>query len=384
MTTDVLLVDDSPTVRRVVSEALGGLPDVRVVGEARNGREGVELVQRLRPDAVVLDIEMPVMDGIETMRELHRLRPDLPVIMFSTLTERGARATFEALAAGARDYVTKPRSTGGLVQAVATIRRELGERLAALCPPAPVAPAAPPAPPTRAPGARRRTATTRAGATPVPSAGPRRLTSLAPDHGGRVDVLAIGASTGGPEALTRVLGGLPEHLAVPVLVVQHMPPVFTTLLAERLDRTCPLPVREAVDGEPLRPGVVLVAPGDLHLTVTGSPAAATVFLTSAAKENHCRPSVDVLFRSLVPVFGKRTLAVVLTGMGADGAAGAGEIVRVGGVVLAQDQATSVVWGMPGAVVAGGHASRVLPLSAVAQTLAARVAVGRTAPIGGAA
>ncbi|MBM6401759.1 chemotaxis-specific protein-glutamate methyltransferase CheB [Phycicoccus sonneratiae] len=376
MSTRVVLVDDSPAVRRVVAEALGGLPGVVVAGQARNGREGLDLVDELRPDAVVLDIEMPVMDGIETMRALHRSHPSLPVIMFSTLTERGARATFEALAAGARDYVTKPRSTSGLLESVAIIRRELGERLAALCPPSePVSVATDP----EVGRARRRPG-------PVALAGrrPAAPSPLAVDHSGRVDVVAIGSSTGGPEALGVLLAGLPRSLSVPVLVVQHMPPVFTRLLAERLDRTGPLPVREAVDGAPLRPGVVHVAPGDLHLTVAGSPAAATIALTSGAKEHHCRPSVDVLFRSLVPVYGRRTLAVVLTGMGTDGAAGAGAVAAAGGVVLAQDEASSVVWGMPGAVVAGGHASRVLPLSTMARTVAGRVAVGRTAPAGGAA
>ncbi|MGG5257730.1 chemotaxis-specific protein-glutamate methyltransferase CheB [Phycicoccus avicenniae] len=374
MTITVVHVDDSPTVRRIVGEALRGLPGVELGGQAVNGREGLALIDEVRPDAVVLDIEMPVMNGIETMRELHRTRPALPVIMFSTLTERGARATFDALAAGARDYVTKPSSQSGLVESVATIRRELGERLVALCPPREPAPEAPERPRARPTG--RRTG-------PVATV-PRPGSGLASDHSGRVDVLAVGASTGGPEALGVFLEGLPRGLAVPVLVVQHMPPVFTRLLAERLDRSTELSVHEAVDGEPLRPGVVHVAPGDRHLTVVGSPAAPSVALTDAEKEHHCRPAVDVLFRSLATVFGRRTLAVVLTGMGADGAAGAGEIAGSGGIVLAQDEATSVVWGMPGAVVSAGHASRVLPLTTMASIVGARVAVGRPSTWGGAA
>lgn len=374
MTITVVHVDDSPTVRRVVSEALRGLPDVELGGQAVDGREGLALIDRVRPDAVVLDIEMPVMNGIETMRALHKSHPTLPVIMFSTLTERGARATFDALAAGARDYVTKPSSTGGLVESVATIRRELGERLVALCPPKPAAPAVPPA---RVRALAEHPARRREPAAPVAPG------SLLTEHAQRVDVVAIGSSTGGPEALAVVLDGLPRTLPVPVVVVQHMPPVFTRLLAERLDRSSALRVVEATDGERLRPGVVHIAPGDRHLTVVGSAGAATVVLTDGEKENHCRPAVDVLFRSVARVYGSRTLAVVLTGMGADGAASAGDVVRAGGVVYAQDEATSVVWGMPGQVVAGGHASRVLPLSAVAHTVAHRVTVGR-ASHGGAA
>ncbi|WP_286175970.1 chemotaxis response regulator protein-glutamate methylesterase [Arthrobacter sp. NEB 688] len=367
-------MDDSPTVRRIVGEALRALPGIELGGQAVNGREGLALIDEVRPDAVVLDIEMPVMDGIETMRALHRSHPTLPVIMFSTLTERGARATFDALAAGARDYVTKPSSAGGLLESVATIRRELGERLVALCPPKPAIPAVPAA---RVRALAEHPARGRQAPTPIAPG------SLLTEHAQRIDVLAIGSSTGGPEALAVVLDGLPRNLPVPVLVVQHMPPVFTRLLAERLDRSGALRVVEATDGERLRPGVVHIAPGDRHLTVVGSAGAASVALSDGEKENHCRPAVDVLFRSLARVYGSRTLAVVLTGMGADGAASAGDVVRAGGVVYAQDEATSVVWGMPGQVVAQGHASRVLPLGAIAHTIAGRLAVGRSTQ-GGAA
>jgi two-component system chemotaxis response regulator CheB len=354
VTIRVLVVDDSAMVRRVIQQALSGLDGITVVGTASNGQEALTQVQVLAPDLVTLDIEMPVMDGIETMRALRRTHPRLPVIMFSTLTERGARATFDALAAGARDYVTKPTNSSGLAESIATIRHELGTRIRALC--TPIVPA------LTAPAAVRS----------FPASG---TATVAPTSrpSGAVHVLVVGASTGGPDALATVLSALPATLPVPVLVVQHMPPVVTTMLAERLNRTAALNVREAADGEPVRPGTVYIAPGNHHLQVRKHGTSITVALDQGPQENYCRPAVDVLFRSVAAAYGPHTLALVLTGMGSDGAAGAGALVDAGGSVYAQDQGTSVVWGMPGAVVAAGRASKVLPLPSVADAVMARIA-----------
>jgi len=263
------------------------------------------------------------------------------VIMFSTLTERGTAATLDALERGASDYVTKPANVGSVTASMEAVRAQLVPRILALSG-RPTGPTLPPP--------------------------PRRAT----ETGSRVDVLAIGASTGGPDALSTVLSALPASLPVPVLVVQHMPPVFTRQFAERLDRRCALRVREATAGEPLRAGEVLVAPGDHHLRLRRTASGVVTTLDQGAPENYCRPSVDVLFRSAAEVYGGHVLGVVLTGMGADGARGSAELAEAGAAVFVQDEASSVVWGMPGSVVAAGAASRVLPLAEVAPAVRARL------------
>ena len=361
--TRVLVVDDSVVVRRMVADVLSAEPDIEVVGTAANGRIALTKIELLRPDLVTLDVEMPVLDGLETLPLLRGSNPDLPVIMFSTLTERGATATLTALELGADDYVTKPAHLGSLEEARAAVREALVPKVLALA-------------------GRRRTRVDvglareadrhhRAARTPAPApAGPVRVRRRMPSV--PVGVLGIGSSTGGPEALTQVLSALPADLGVPVLVAQHMPPMFTARFAERLDAKTPFVVREAVAGDRLLPGHVYVAPGDWHLRVGGSVLDPRVALDQGPAENYCRPAVDPLFRSLAEVYGAATLAVVLTGMGHDGAAGCVEVARVGGQVLAQDEATSVVWGMPGSVVAAGVADEVLALDQVAPTVARRV------------
>lgn len=348
----VLVVDDSVVIRRLVTTVLESDPDVVVVGTAASGRIALAKLDQLAPDIVTLDVEMPDLDGIGTLRELRTTRSRLPVVMFSTLTERGAAKTLEALSLGASDYVCKPANVGSVPEAMAAVRDQLIPKIKALVPgrsaaftrPVPVVPHQP------------------AGSTPT----------------GRADVLAIGSSTGGPDALAAVLTALPASLPVPVVVVQHMPPVFTRLLAQRLDGKCGLQVKEAEDGDLLRPGLVLVAPGDRHLEVHAGPSGPRAVLTSAPPESFCRPAVDVLFRSVLSVYGERSLAVVLTGMGSDGARGADQLRRAGAEVVAQDEVTSVVWGMPGAVVAAGAAHRVLPLHAIAADVQRVMARGRAA------
>jgi len=373
----VLVVDDSVVVRRLVSDALAQAPGVEVVGVAANGRLAQAKVEQLRPDAITMDIEMPEMNGIDAVRALRAAGHRMPIIMFSTLTERGAAATLDALAAGATDYVAKPSNVGSVQESIARVAGELVPRLRSLVPVPGLSGGAPGA--AAAPGA--------AGARPA-AAGPvarpaaaalRRTPTLRPapaPHANRLVVL--GSSTGGPEALSRVLSSLTAPPRVPVLVVQHMPPVFTRQLAARLDRLGPATVVEAAGDELLRPGTVYIAPGDRHLEVRRAGSAVETVLTDGPPVNYCRPSVDVLFRSAVRTVGGELTAVVLTGMGADGRAGCADIVEAGGTVMVQDEATSVVWGMPGAVAGAGLAHRVLPLAEVAGTLERALAVGGAA------
>lgn len=360
----VLVVDDSVVVRRLVSTALEAHPGIEVIGSAPNGRIALAKIEQHRPDAVTLDVEMPVMDGLEALREIRRRWPDLAVVMFSTLTERGATATLEALALGASDYVAKPSATHDLDEGVAAVQQELAPKLLALCPGrgAPTTPGAA--------AARSRTPRAASPAAPVPL----RTRSAGPEQ--RVDVVAIGVSTGGPTALAEVLPALAGALPVPVVVVQHMPPLFTKLLAERLDARCAVRVIESAGGEMLLPGTVYVAPGGRHLVVERSGPVVLTRLDDGPPESSCRPAVDPLFRSVAQVYGPHGLAVVLTGMGQDGLRGAEAVAAAGGRVLAQDERSSVVWGMPGFVARSGLADAVLPLDQVAAELSRRSAVGR--------
>lgn len=341
----VLVVDDSVVIRRIVSSVLDDDPDITVVGTAANGRIALDKLDTLRPDIVILDVEMPVMDGLATLRELRRTHPTLPVVMFSTATERGAMATLDALAAGATDYVTKPTHATSASASVDRVRAELIPKIKGLVGAAR----------TRAVFAKR----------PMPKAPTQAASAVRQD---RVDVIVIGASTGGPDALSSIVAGLRSDLSVPILVVQHMPPLFTRLFAARLDRNSALHVVEAVDGQLVQPGHIIVAPGDQHLTVRRQGTDIRVRLTNEPPENYCRPSVDVLFRSAAAVYGAGVLACVLTGMGRDGAQGAERVRAVGGRIVVQDEASSVVWGMPGAVVAAGVATDVVPLPQIADRL----------------
>ena len=357
---NVLVVDDSVVVRKIVTSVLGTDPALAVVGTAANGQIALSKLLQVAPDVVTLDVEMPGMNGIETLREIRKTHPRLPVIMFSTLTERGAASTLDALSAGASDYVCKPSNMGSVPQAVEAVRSQLIPKIKALCP--------------GALGTFR--------AAPLRPATPLTPASGRPRSGAPVQLLAIGSSTGGPDALTALLPGLPADLPVPVVITQHMPPVFTRLFAQRLDGKCPLRVKEAEHGDRVVPGLVLIAPGDRHLTLKQTGDGVRVHLSDAPAENFCRPAVDVMFRSAAATYGDGVLAAVLTGMGSDGARGAEVVRRAGGEVLAQDQASSVVWGMPGAVVAAGQADRVLPLKALGgellQTVSRRRAPARAA------
>lgn len=358
----VMIVDDSVVVRQVVSQALAQDPEIEVVGVAANGKIALARLPQLNPDIVILDIEMPEMDGLTTLKEIRKQYPKLPVVMFSTLTEFGASATVQALTLGANDYVHKPSGAGTISEGLRQTREAIVPKLKALVPsrreaqgvPSPSKPAAP------------------------TSLLPVHLTSLAGSSSQKVEVLVIGASTGGPNALAVLLSGLPRNLPVPLLIVQHMPPMFTRMLATHLSSHCGIVVHEAADGMPVRAGQGLVAPGNYHMTICKQNGDVVARLNQDPPENSCRPAVDVLFRSAAAVYGRGTLAVVLTGMGQDGLKGGREIREAGGAVLAQDEASSVVWGMPGAVVRAGVAEAVRPLDELALLITQKLQVGRPA------
>jgi two-component system, chemotaxis family, protein-glutamate methylesterase/glutaminase len=348
----VLVVDDSVVIRKLVSDILTEDPDLEVVGTAVNGRAGLQKIALLDPDIVTMDIEMPELNGIETVRQLRESGNRVPIIMFSTLTERGAVATLDALAAGASDYVPKPANVGSVSRSMEQVRDALIPRIKSLVPRPGVA-ALP-------------------GVVPPPPRAPVQLRPPAAVPAGGHRLVVIGCSTGGPEALSSVLAALPR-LPVPVAVVQHMPPLFTKQFAARLDRQLDVDVTEAAHGQVLLPGTVCIAPGDFHLEVVSEARGLVARLTQDPPENYCRPAVDVLFRSATNAVSGAVLGVVLTGMGQDGCKGAREIVEHGGAVLAQDQASSVVWGVPGAVASAGLAERVLPLGDIAAEVARRLA-----------
>jgi two-component system, chemotaxis family, protein-glutamate methylesterase/glutaminase len=354
----VLVVDDAVVVRRIVTDVLGADPEIEVVGTAANGRLALAKVAQLAPDLVTLDIEMPELDGLATLVELRKTHPRLPVIMFSALTERAASATLDALARGASDYVTKPANVGSLALAEERIREDLIPKIRAL--------AGHRLPPQAA--SRRE---------PVPVVGPvSGFAAPRPLLPVRADVLVVGVSTGGPNALAAIIPELAAEFPLPVAVVQHMPPLFTRFLAERLAANSRVAVREGEEGGVLEPGVVWIAPGNYHMYLRRDGDLIRVGLNQDDPENSCRPAVDPLFRSAAELFGHRALALVLTGMGHDGLRGAEQIRQAGGQVLAQDEATSVVWGMPGAIAGAGLADQILPLERIATELTQRAQVGR--------
>jgi two-component system chemotaxis response regulator CheB len=349
----LLLVDDSATIRGLLSKTLNAQPGLKVVGTASNGEKALAFLTEETVDVVLLDIEMPVMNGLETLQHLRLLYPRLPVVMFSSLTERGAKATLEALVAGANDYVPKP--TGSDANAIVSrIESDLVPKLRAVHRPATVLSKQPPA----------RPAPTKP-SVPVTEAGHKESSR----HTG---VIVVAVSTGGPSALAEVLPRFVGPETPPVVIVQHMPKEFTQHLSQRLTKLCGHPVSEAVDGQPLSNGDVVLAPGGIHIEIVKDRAGCHLAYNHGPPENSCRPSADVLFRSAASVFGKETLALVLTGMGNDGLLGCQTVSAAGGTVLAQDEPTSIVWGMPGQVVRHGLANAVLPLNRIGPDIAMRV------------
>ena len=363
----VMVVDDAVVVRGLLARWIEAEADFKLVATLRSGREAIEQMERCDPDVVILDVDMPDTDGITALPSLLKQRRDLVVIMASTLTRRNAEISLRALSLGAADYIPKPETTREITTSAA-FRRELVEKIRVL-------------------GARRRR-----GAGPVAPAGRRALRDargadgelaqvaspeLVPEDAVKLRpfpttvprVILVGSSTGGPQALNAFIGRLDGVIDnAPVLVVQHMPPTFTTILAEHLSRASGRVAREAVEGEPVRAGQIYVAPGGRHMRVVRRDGAATITLDDGAPVNFCKPAVDPLFSSAADVWGARNLAVVLTGMGSDGTQGAADIVAAGGAVIAQDEASSVVWGMPVSVAQAGLCSAVLPLDQIAPRL----------------
>jgi two-component system chemotaxis response regulator CheB len=363
----VMVVDDAVVVRGLVSRWIDAEPGLTVVASLRTGRDAVNQVLRADPDVVLLDIDMPDLDGLAALPQLLEKKRDLVVIMASTLSRRNAEVSLKALALGAADYIPKPATNREVTTSV-SFRAELIEKIRQL-------------------GGRRRRPLEEARLRGPVDAPARSRPAPAEARGAAIKlrpfaltiprVLLIGASTGGPQALTALIGALgPTIERVPVLITQHMPPTFTTILAEHLGRTSGRPAREASDGEPILPGNIYIAPGGRHMLVTRRGGQAAIAIDDGPQVNFCKPAVDPLFSSAAQAFGGAVLAVVLTGMGSDGTRGAQAIAAAGGAVIAQDEATSVVWGMPGHAAQAGVCAAVLPLGEIAPKLVALFAGDR--------
>jgi two-component system chemotaxis response regulator CheB len=362
-----MVVDDSAVIRGLLTRALESDPAIKVVTTVGNGQLAIDALGRSGNDieVVVLDIEMPVMDGITALPKMLQVKPGLAVIMASTLTLKGASVSMKAMSLGASDYVPKPTTTGAISAAtdfkadlVGKVKSwgEAGRRKRGVAPPSPgAATAARPEAPKRLYAAQ--TVTLR----PMPPV-------LKPD------CLAIGSSTGGPQALFKVFQSIGKVTHLPVFLTQHMPATFTTILAEHLGQASGMPAAEAKDGEPVVPGRIYVAPGDFHMVIDGSATSRVMRLNKNPPENFCRPAVDPMLRSIAKAYGNKTLFVMLTGMGQDGLKGATELVNAGGTVIAQDEQSSVVWGMPGAVATAGLCSAVMPLAEIGPFV--KKAIGR--------
>jgi two-component system, chemotaxis family, protein-glutamate methylesterase/glutaminase len=339
----VLITDDSAVVRGLIQRWLSVEAGIEIVGVAINGVDGVRLAGELKPDVMVLDVEMPQLDGIGAIPQILKLAPQTKILMASTLTQRNADITLQALGLGAADYVPKPET--GKIAAAADFKRDLIARIRGLG-----------AARLRTTSAPQRPALPVANTAPIaPPARPATPGQLKPAPSKPAEIVVIGASTGGPQALNKVIAAIGGKLNVPILIVQHMPAMFTRIMAEHLSKLSPATVVEAKDGQPLRPGQILVAPGDFHMRVVRKHGAPVIALDQGPQINFCRPAVDPLFTSVAQEYGSSVFGAVLTGMGADGRKGAEAIVARGGAVMAQDEATSVVWGMPGAVVGAGLA-----------------------------
>ncbi len=367
--TRILIVDDSAVMRSLLRSVVCSDPDLEVAGTAADGASALSGLAINRPDLILLDVEMPVMDGLVTLRELRRRGHKMPVIMCSSLTQRGASVTIEALAGGASDYVTKPAGQSGREAALHALGQELIPKIHALTESStgrsqvrsPLHFRGPSARQPVFPGLARSPQIPPSALSAAPTFRPQPISSVP-------TVVAIGVSTGGPAALDVLLPALPAGFPLPVLIVQHMPELFTRLFAERLNGRCNLRACEAAESDPVCPGTIYIARGNWHLEAKAAAhtsAPTLLRLSQGPPENHCRPAVDVLFRSVAKVYGAGVLAVVLTGMGSDGMLGCRIVREQGGAVLAQDEASSTVWGMPGAVVGAGLAHKVLPLDAIA-------------------
>lgn len=397
----VMVCDDSAVIRGLITRGLEEDPQIQVVTTVPNGQMAITALSRFDIEVCILDIEMPVMDGLTALPKMIEAQPDLQVVMASTLTRRNAEISMRALSAGAADYLAKP-TTSMALNAAAEFKAELAQKVKALGaarrravggsyrpPTSPAAPASP-APRVFTAVAQTQALANPGAASPSPAVPPARpaFRPLAPlpaaaktinlraASGEMPEILAIGSSTGGPQALFKVLGSLGKGITQPIVITQHMPATFTTILAEHIQRASGMPACEGADGMVVEGGHIYVAPGDFHMTVEVQGGQKVIRLNKNPPENYCRPSVDPMLRSLVKVYGRKILTTILTGMGQDGMKGGEAVVAAGGTVIAQDERTSVVWGMPGAVATAGLCSAVLPLEEIAPYL--RRIVTRTA------
>ncbi|MFO8065848.1 MAG: chemotaxis response regulator protein-glutamate methylesterase [Spirochaetia bacterium] len=370
---NALVVDDSALMRNLVGKMLEATGDIHVVGTAMNGEFALQKIDRLTPDVIVLDIEMPVMDGIAFLRERRARNIEVPVVVLSSVAKKGAKVTMDALALGASDFVTKPsgsvsrdiiRVEAQVVELVRSYGRQYRSRHGKSTVARP-ADSSPTVEPHARPAVTERAA--QPSTPPQPQAPPARRTPRAEPT--RPEIVAIGISTGGPNALRKVFAEFDSQLPVPVVVVQHMPAGFTSEFARSLDRVCALQVKEAEDGDELRPGHAFIAPGNYHLSVNRSSQLVTARVSQEELRNGHRPSADVLFESVAEIYGNRAVAVIMTGMGRDGSSGIGQIYERGGMTIGQDEASSVVYGMPKVASESGYLRRQVALHEIAGTIA---------------
>jgi len=346
----VMVVDDSAVIRGLITRILDADPKLRVVASVSDGQRAVDRVAKTEIDVIILDIEMPVMDGLTALPQILKADPKVKILMASTLTLRNADISMRALRLGATDYIPKPTASSHI-----NGRDEFGRSLIEK---------------VRSLGQARRRERIGARRTPLalPGASPAKAaTNVTLRPAGKVKprIIAIGSSTGGPQALFKLLGGLTKQVKLPIVITQHMPPKFTTILAQHIGQNTGWPTAEATDGVVVEPGCIYIAPGDFHMIAEGQGTKTVLRLATTPPENFCRPAVDPMLRSLCDIYGPAILTVILTGMGSDGLKGAQRVVEKGGTVIAQDEASSVVWGMPGAVATHGLCSAVLPIEQLA-------------------
>ncbi|MDD3288975.1 MAG: chemotaxis response regulator protein-glutamate methylesterase [Alphaproteobacteria bacterium] len=369
----VMIVDDSAVIRGSIARAMEGDPSFKIVSSISNGESAIRSLTREPVDVIVLDIEMPIMDGLTALPQLKAIDPAVQIIMASTLTQKNAEITLRAMSLGATDYIPKPSSTRD-VDNIGNFKRELLEKVKVLGLLARRAGVRPSAGEKAVPVVAGKVASPIARAARVAQSADQPAHQIpvkrdqpvvlrkAPIE--RPKVIAIGSSTGGPQALFNVISNMGTGLPQPVVITQHMPPSFTTILAEHIARQCKVDCIEVQDGQRIKPGCYYIAPGDFHMLFETRNGETAVKLSKDPPENFCRPSVDPMLRSLVPIYGKNILTIILTGMGQDGTRGGEAVVNAGGTVIAQDEATSVVWGMPGAAAMSGICSAVMPVGEI--------------------
>jgi len=350
----VLIVDDSAVIRKFLTQVISTESDFEVIGTASNGRIGLLKLEQGLPDAVILDLEMPEMDGLEAIQEIRKKYRTLPVIIFSVLSERGATITLNALALGATDFITKPENMLDYETAKQTIRNDLISKIRSICMNRPTEESV-----------QVNEVREIASINQKLNIDETRRTKCGPQA---FDIICIGVSTGGPDALTQFVHQIPSGFLIPIVIVLHMPAIFTRIFAGRLQDLTNLPVREGVAGAEIQPGTLWLAPGGQHMEIEKRGERARIKIHEGPPENSCRPAVDVLFRSVARVYGARALAIIMTGMGQDGLRGCEEIRRQGGKIIAQDEKSSVVWGMPGAVVRASLADEIVPLDKMGEIL----------------